>query len=943
MKSPMKWKRKKNAAKKKGDRISETQRKITMSTQKVNGRDVVQAYSSDNISCDATDFLSHGSTTIETGAHSRQSELSRRQRRRAAVDAPGWVHNSTVQMNQQQQLHHEIDSYFPESTTDAILAPVISTNKVTWPPESECESVDKVTLETMSVTSRSLASQGQSTITSSRSMMRAPLQNTNTHMNPAQEQHPLEIDSYFPESTTDAIFAPVVSTNKVAWPPDSECKSVDPRSYTSRGQQQSCAGKVTLETMSVTSRSLASQGQSTITSSRSIRRAAPKILRNHGAGPVWPPDAASIGSGSVASRGSSCQEKSQSDRSNASTSSAYQQRADVSRAGSSRRSDQSRIAVPKQPLWREPVIRKTESESTTDAEFSEAFSKCSSSSNSMPPVDFPLPRKEIRDAIKYHHKLGQTLSKLVLDPELNNGKVVHSVASSTASTTSSTLSSTHLGGLDYVNSSQQCALGISITGPSKNWVPNFNPFAGIDNVSSMDSGTSSMAYSSTSVRTQKLEQHLSFLESHMIQKMASSEKSPMKNNEQCQDRIGSIVTSHPSFFSIMDDLRSPPVSTRNSSVSPGGFAGYIQTKVNTSGPSAANRRSFSPMGIASPPSTPMATVDRCSDVGDSIERVSFSPETDWKDDDTVNQEDLDTVLNSGELLVEDMRRVKDETATMMAEMNDKIRCDMKNTMEKEMGQHRLALKVSVLKMSKRLENVIETKFGKENKHPQLTPSRLDSTRLSPQASSENKMPPSTPAQTNNMDSEALLKTLEKSFRSMEASIMDKIATQIDKDALQQRQAIEEIIEERVAKVVEGASLEIKLAAREMTRESERLAKTELRENRTPPRDRSRTPPRRTPPREKTPPRSASVKKLGFATSGKSNDYSWLEMDKEEKSTSLEDTFAETMRAIDEFVDDCDDLADDFDKIAFRMQDTDIASDADCDFEDHDYEYIGQAN
>lgn len=86
-----------------------------------------------------------------------------------------------------------------------------------------------------------------------------------------------------------------------------------------------------------------------------------------------------------------------------------------------------------------------------------------------------------------------------------------------------------------------------------------------------------------------------------------------------------------------------------------------------------------------------------------------------------------------------------------------------------------------------------------------------------------------------------------------------------------------------------------------------------------------------------------MKKLGFATSGKSNDYSWLKMDKEEKRTSLEDTFAETMRAIDEFVDDCDDLADDFDKIAFRMQDTDIASDADCDSEDYDYEYIGQAN
>jgi soluble cytochrome b562 len=44
--------------------------------------------------------------------------------------------------------------------------------------------------------------------------------------------------------------------------------------------------------------------------------------------------------------------------------------------------------------------------------------------------------------------------------------------------------------------------------------------------------------------------------------------------------------------------------------------------------------------------------------------------------------------------------------------------------------------------------------------------------------------------------------------------------------------------------------------------------------------------------------------------------------------SLEDSFTETMNAIDEFVADCDDLVSDFDKIASRMQDGNVSFDSD---------------
>ena len=54
------------------------------------------------------------------------------------------------------------------------------------------------------------------------------------------------------------------------------------------------------------------------------------------------------------------------------------------------------------------------------------------------------------------------------------------------------------------------------------------------------------------------------------------------------------------------------------------------------------------------------------------------------------------------------------------------------------------------------------------------------------------------------------------------------------------------------------------------------------------------------------------------------------------SLELEDSFAETMKVIDEFVDDCDDLANDFDRIAFRMQDADVQSDPDCDPDEFEY-------
>lgn len=188
--------------------------------------------------------------------------------------------------------------------------------------------------------------------------------------------------------------------------------------------------------------------------------------------------------------------------------------------------------------------------------------------------------------------------------------------------------------------------------------------------------------------------------------------------------------------------------------------------------------------------------------------------------------------------------------------------------------------------------------------------------------------------------------------------MSKIILQMDRDAFSQRQAIEEIIEEKVSKVIAGSSVELNMAVHEVKKEGDRMSKIAL----------------RTPPREKTPPRGrspvplASKRRRSFASPGlcllplpingsneKSNtsdnpcihgrgsvgSVAAKNAGKETEEKSLEESFAETMRVIDEFVYDCDGIVDDFDNIALRMQDAEVPYDLeDCDSDD--FEYLGFA-
>ena len=273
-----------------------------------------------------------------------------------------------------------------------------------------------------------------------------------------------------------------------------------------------------------------------------------------------------------------------------------------------------------------------------------------------------------------------------------------------------------------------------------------------------------------------------------------------------------------------------------------------------------------------------------------------------------------------------------ESSDMMSKIRDQIRLNVKQTMDTEMEQHHSKLKETVSEMSTQLEKTVQDTVkrhvDKENAHPQ-------------QQSSMN-------------ESGGLLKELEKSFQSMEESILNKLTLQMDKEASYQRQAMEEIIEEKVSKVIAGSSLEMNLAVQEVKKESERVTKMNALRERTPPLG-ERTPPRRT----KTPPRVPSTMKKRISSkspnrrhsapspnsSKKSNksDNSWIQSTSP-STKNLEDSFADTMRVIDEFVDDCDDIANDFDRIAHRMRDVDLPSDPEYDDSDiDDYEYMGVAN
>ena len=560
-----------------------------------------------------------------------------------------------------------------------------------------------------------------------------------------------------------------------------------------------------------------------------------------------------------------------------------------------------------------------------DDEVFQVLPKSTTSSGSMPPQGFTLPRQEIRDAIQYHDmlgktlsnpelnprdliqyhdKLGKTLSQLALDPQLrSNGKGdgtagEYSVTLTHSTDDMSSFDSSRLNGLKYSFSGSDCGGGLGAANNnssndvgegihgrtvgsllSNQWVAK-NFFDGnirLEQVSSMDSGSSnntgyiSKAISTQSNRSsrsiQKLEQHVSFLERSASSNNHDNNVTPPINHQQRTDNNITPSNDSVSFFPEVDDLKSPPMWVSSSDGETGDEDAVVES---------------------SPPNTPMG----CA--ASSLQEV--------------------------------------ESSDMMSKIRDQIRLNVKQTMDTEMEQHHSKLKETVSEMSTQLEKTVQDTVkrhvDKENAHPQ-------------QQSSMN-------------ESGGLLKELEKSFQSMEESILNKLTLQMDKEASYQRQAMEEIIEEKVSKVIAGSSLEMNLAVQEVKKESERVTKMNALRERTPPLG-ERTPPRRT----KTPPRVPSTMKKRISSkspnrrhsapspnsSKKSNksDNSWIQSTSP-STKNLEDSFADTMRVIDEFVDDCDDIANDFDRIAHRMRDVDLPSDPEYDDSDiDDYEYMGVAN
>jgi len=647
----------------------------------------------------------------------------------------------------------------------------------------------------------------------------------------------------------------------------------------------------------------------------------------------------------------------------------------------------------------EPVHR--ENSKRSGGGYSSSTTSKSSSSDgsdgSMPPPGFTLPRKEIRDTIKYHHKLGKILSKLALDPDMKSMDDI-GVNCATFPVDASTnhdytnhrelLSddSSAPNGLQFVDS--VCGSGAlkrivepvhtcsfemrkEFSNGVAQWVSNFenvvNHDVELERVPSMGSAFSSSNYSSKTSRSKKLEQHLSFLESHMIFQFSSSAAnwpagSPTNDCQgdwtssitDCNNTSISNMSSNVSFFPILGDLRSPPMRTP----SPVG-QDAADAVLSLGSPTACNS-ALPPLYSASPPITPIEIgfIGRLESIKISASRQEVESIDDDSDDaEFIRQQGLDNACHE---LVEDIRRIKDETASMMKEIKNEIRNDIGETMDKQMQQHRARLKLEVSELSERLENATQATIkamqthqtDTENENPQSSlrtkasspfpwkqlqsPTSL---RHSTDSSTFFSKAPITPAIENVINSEVLLKELHNSFVSMEARIFDKLTAHMDTDAIRQQHALEEIIEEKVSKVIAGSNLEMKLAVQAVKAETERVSKMALRD-RTPPTD--RTPPRICLSKNQTgsisPIRQAPFPRNIRSSKSIGADKSWIReisssviKDAEEgPQKSLEDSFTETMNVIDEFVADCDDLVSDFDKIASRMQDGNVSFDSDLD-------------
>jgi len=286
---------------------------------------------------------------------------------------------------------------------------------------------------------------------------------------------------------------------------------------------------------------------------------------------------------------------------------------------------------------------------------------------------------------------------------------------------------------------------------------------------------------------------------------------------------------------------------------------------------------------------------------------------------------------------DDLRIIKDEIALMMSEFNHKHSPDISSTVDTQLEKHLSKLRLEVSELSERLDNTTRALGNvqdyQENKENQK--SRLPKMLRTPRAG-------------NSIDAGGLLKELEKTFSSMETRIINTITSEIKDNAMQQRRMIEKIVEEKVSEAIAGFNQKITSDIEQILKQGTvRASAMALRDKQSP-----QTPSLRIGSLKKhsRSPQSPLLNIGGGARTTITPDNSCSQTGSSSTSMkaddltqrSLEDSFLETMKAFDEFVADCDEIASDFDKIALRMENDDVDSDPDCDTERFDV-LIGTAN
>mmetsp|Transcript_20695 Transcript_20695/g.43486 ORF Transcript_20695/g.43486 Transcript_20695/m.43486 type:complete len:751 (+) Transcript_20695:163-2415(+) len=587
-----------------------------------------------------------------------------------------------------------------------------------------------------------------------------------------------------------------------------------------------------------------------------------------------------------------------------------------------------------------------------------------------PPPNFSSSSEEVRIAIKHHRQLGRGLSLSALDKEINSIRSSHGIfpsnvdcqkqnkdvartsAPSGSSTCASTLESTFIGSSNFSESSNHLSFLMRNPklmrkhGDEQSTNPRWQT-ATVDNDKSSchtertsicdripppgnscldpDTGSSNRKLKRQSVGTysccssissrsrlnrRKIERHVTFLEAHM-EKHCSLEACVEEYNfwpcepAGCSDNLSTVMdtisidrlSKDDLFFPRDDDLKSPLGK----------------------GPSARTDSTQ----LTSPPNTPSSCASQLTksiELTYSQSPLSHEASVKYRRDDLECENvEKSAITIDGKALVNDMERIKQETAAMMDEMQQKMKSNLKHMMERETERHCSKIKSALSEVTKQYPPL----HNKENEEPSPSPqssSRKLAQLMSPRAKSSGAYPSGSPRSQRReslTDQNELLKRLETSLGAMETKILLTISKQMEKEASHQRQVLEDIIEEKVTRVIAGTNLEMQLALQEVKRENERLSRKALSRM-----SMSGGNDFMSPVRFPTPKRTDNCRRRSPGS------FTPRRVVEESVENGLEDSFAQTMKVIDDFVLDCDDIVNDLDKIAFRMQDDDADEDAD---------------